>query len=115
MANIETMTVEDVMRRESAAYLDIYFAHAFSMLTGRPETSVLSMVRGLETRCAANMSGRNKAERAVRTACEQIWDWYNNASQYREMSTAVALDMIESHDPACIWAVILGQSKAVAA
>ncbi len=110
MANIETMTVEDVMRRESASYLDIYFAHAFSTLTGRTETSVLSMVRGLESRMIANMSGRDKHQRAVRAACESIWDWYNQAHSYREMSTAVALDMIESHDPACVWAVMCGQA-----
>ncbi len=115
MANVETMTVEEVLRRESATYMDIYFANAFSRLTGRPETSILSMVRSLESRNIANMGGRGKHERAVRSACESIWDWYNNASQYREMSTAVALDMIESHDPACVWAVMLGQSKAVAA
>lgn len=103
--------VEAVLRRESAYALDIHFARVFSALTGRPDTSVLYMVRSLADKREREMSGRDKQARSVRSACESVWDWYNSASEYRQMSTAVALDMLESHEPACLWAVILGQSK----
>ncbi len=104
--------IKTILQSEHSYALDMKFAKAFAELTGRPETSVLHQIRSLTSRREAEMTGRNKYEMATRSALESIWAWYTDADHFREMSTSVALDMLESHDPSCIWAVMLGQQSA---
>ncbi len=103
--------IEELFHKESNYALDIYFGKYFAELTGRPETSVLHQIRSLQATRETDLSGKGKYERALRSACESIWDWYNKADSYRAVGTAVALDMLETHDPVCLWAVMLGQIR----
>lgn len=105
------MEINELLAQESNYAMEYKFSSAFSRLTGRPETGVLTQIRGLAKRNEADMSGRGKYERSLRSAIESIWHWYETSSDYALMSTDVAINMIESHDPACVWAVMLGQAN----
>lgn len=104
--------IKERLASEHNYALDMDFARYFAVLSGRPETSVLGMIRTLTKRREAELSGRDKYARAMRSACESIWVWFQTADRYREMSTAVALDMLESYESECIWAVMIGQACA---
>lgn len=87
--------------------MDIHFAREFAILTLRPETEALSVLRTLVSAREQEYSGRNKHERAMRSACESIITWYENANDY---ALTDLIGFIASHQHACVYAVLVGRT-----
>lgn len=101
-------TLKARVTRSSAYALDIYFSRDFSIFADRPESEVLGVVRGLINRESATLKGRDKLERATRYACDRVLYWYENANSYTLDDGA---GFVASHDPACVYAVLIGRES----
>lgn len=109
------ITMETLKARvnSSSMYaMDMYFSRDFSAFANRPETEVLGVLRDLIHRYEARMKGRGKYEAATRSACESILYWYETANEYTLDDVA---GFVASHDPACVWAVLIGRDTPVQA
>jgi hypothetical protein len=110
-ANTAEMTlrlaIADRLAAKHEYALEYNFASLFAQLTDRPETNILFVVRGFAFDIEQQLSGRNKYPRAIRSACQSIWDWYVNANDW---NTDNVLDWLETHGSAHLWAVLLGKA-----
>lgn len=103
------ITLETLKARVEASSvyaMDMSFSRDFAAFTGRPETEVLGVVRELMKRELSNFQGRKKYEEATRKACEGVLYWFEHAGEF---VVSDLVSFVASHDPACVYAVLLGQ------
>ena len=89
--------------------MDMRLAREVAQQTGRPETEVLGVLRKAYKERVQELSGRKKEERALRFSCEGLVQFLEQAHEH---CITDMITFITSHDPVCVYGVLVGQKCA---